>query len=118
MLCLTVGPLLVFSPQLARTKRTGLTEYGTLAEYYVRAFDNKWLRGGLPANEQLVGSADIQSLADLSNSVDIVRTMRIVPVTRDAIVQLGATALAPVVPLALTIMRMEELLKLLFGILL
>jgi hypothetical protein len=117
MLCLTVGPLLVFAPQLARTKRLGMTEYGTLAEHYVRAFDTKWLRGGSPANEQLIGSADIQSLADLSNSVDIVRTMRIVPITRDAIVQLGAATLAPIVPLALTIMPLEDLLKLLFGIL-
>ena len=117
MLCLSIGPLLVFASQLARTKRQGIIEYGTLAEHYVRAFDTKWLRGGSPANEQLVGSADIQSLADLSNSVDIVRTMRVVPITRDAIVQLGATTLAPVVPLALTIMPLEELLKLLFGIL-
>ncbi len=117
MLCLAIGPLLVFSPQLARTKRLGITEYGTLAEHYVRAFDAKWLRGRAPANEQLVGSADIQSLADLANSVEVVRTMRIVPITRDAIVQLGATTLAPIVPLALTIMPLEELLKLLFGIL-
>ena len=46
MLCLVIGPLLVFVPQLARTKRTGLREYGTLAERYVRQFDAKWLRGG------------------------------------------------------------------------
>jgi len=43
--------------------------------------------------------------------------MRIVPVTRDAIVQLAAAVLAPIVPLALTMMPLEELLKQLFGIL-
>jgi hypothetical protein len=48
MLCLALGPLLVFAPQLAAVKRTGLREYGTLAERYVRAFDAKWLRGGAP----------------------------------------------------------------------
>ena len=69
MLCLTLGPPLVFAPQLARTKRMGTIRYGTLAERYVRAFDTKWLDGGAAADEQLVGSADIQSLADLSNSV-------------------------------------------------
>ena len=117
MQVVVLGPLLFFAPQLAQTKRTGLREYGTLAERYVREFDTKWLRGKAPANEPLVGSGDIQSLADLSNSFDVVRKMRIVPVTKDAVVQLAVLTLAPVAPLALTMMPLEELLKKLFGIL-
>ena len=111
------GPLLVFAPRLAQAKRTGLREYGTLAGRYVREFDAKWLRGTGPANEPLVGSADIQSLADLSNSFDVVRTMRIVPVTKDDVIRLAALTLVPVVPLLLTMMPLEDLLKKLFGIL-
>ena len=117
MQVVVLGPLLVFAPRLAEAKRTGLREYGTLAERYVREFDTKWLRGAVPANEPLVGSADIQSLADLSNSFEVVRTMRIAPVTRDAVIQLAVLTLVPVVPLALTMMPLEELLKKLFGIL-
>ena len=117
VLCLVIVPLLVFAPQLAQVKRTGLREYGTLAERYVRAFDAKWLRGGVSADEPFVGSGDIQSLADLGNSYEVVRTMRIMPVTREAIIGLGAATLVPVVPLALTMMPLEELLKKLFGIL-
>ena len=118
MLCLVFVPLLVFAPRLAQAKRTGLREYGTLAERYVRDFDHKWLRGGAPAGEALVGSADLQSLADLGNSFEVVRTMRAVPVTKQAVFQLAAATLAPVVPLGLTMMSLEELLKKLFGILL
>jgi hypothetical protein len=118
LLCLVLGPLLVFAPQLAQAKRTGNREYGTLAERYVREFDTKWLRGGAPADEPLVGSADIQSLADLVNSFEVVKTMQIAPITRDAVIRLVAATLAPVVPLALTMMPLEELLKKLFGILL
>ena len=117
LLCVVLGPLLVFAPQLAQAKRTGLREYGTLAQRYVREFDAKWLRGGAPAEEPLVGSADIQSLADLGNSYEVVRTMRIVPITRDAILRLAVATLAPIVPLLLTMMPLEELLKMLFGIL-
>jgi hypothetical protein len=117
MLCAVHGPLLVFAPQLAAAKRKGLREYGTLAETYVRAFDTKWLRGGAPAAEPLLGSADIQSLADLGNSYEVVRAMRIAPITRDAILRLVAATLAPIVPLLLTLMPLEELLKKLFGIL-
>ena len=65
----------------------------------------------------MVGSGDIQSLADLGNSFEVVRTMRLAPVTKEAILQLAAATLAPVVPLALTVMPLEELLKRLLGIL-
>jgi hypothetical protein len=115
--CLVFVPLLLFAIPLARAKRAGLREYGTLGARYVREFDVKWLRGGTPANEPLVGSADIQSLADLGNSFEVVRSMRVAPVTRDAILQLAAATLVPVVPLLLTVMPLEELLKRLAGIL-
>jgi AcrR family transcriptional regulator len=111
MLGLILGPLLVFAPQLAQAKRTGLREYGTLAQRYVRGFDEKWLRGGAPPDESFVGSGDIQSLADLGNSFEVVRTMRIAPFTRQSIIQLAAATLAPIVPLATTMMPLEELLK-------
>lgn len=117
LLCVVLGPLFVFAPQLAQAKRTGNREYGTLAQRYVREFDTKWIRGDAPAEEPLVGSADIQSLADLANSFEVVRTMRLAPVTKEAVLQLAAATLAPVVPLALTMMSLEELLKRLFGIL-
>jgi hypothetical protein len=118
LLCLVFGPLLVFVPQLARAKRKGLRDYGKLAQRYVREFDAKWMRDGAPPDEPLVGSADIQSLADLGNSYEIVRGMRILPVTREGLLQLGAAVLAPLVPLALTMMPLEELLKRLAGVLL
>jgi hypothetical protein len=117
LLCLVFGPLLVFAPQLAQAKRKGNREYGTLAQRYVSEFDAKWLRGGAPPDERLVGSGDIQSLADLANSFEVVRGMRMAPLTRDAVVQLVAATLAPLVPLGLTLMSLEELLKTLFGIL-
>jgi hypothetical protein len=118
LMCVVFGPLLVFSPQLARAKRTGLNEYGTLAERYVRDFDGKWLRGAAPASEPLLGSADIQSLADMGNSFSVVRTMRLAPITRDAVLQLAAAVLVPLVPLLLTVMPVEELTKKLLGLVL
>ncbi|MFA6102032.1 MAG: hypothetical protein WC721_07600 [Victivallaceae bacterium] len=117
LFCVVIGPLLMFAPQLAQAKRKGIREYGTLAQRYVREFDNKWLRGGAPADESLLGSGDIQSLADLGNSLEVVRTMKSAPVTKDSILLLLAAILAPIVPLLLTMMPLEELLKRLFGIL-
>jgi hypothetical protein len=118
LLCVFLGPLLVFAPQLAEAKRTGLREYGNLAQRYVREYDTKWLRGGAPADEPFVGSGDIQSLADLGNSFEVVQTMKVAPVSKDAILRLTAAVLAPVVPLMLTMMPLEELLTKLLGVLL
>ena len=48
---------------------------------------------------------------------DVVRTMRLAPITKDALLQLAAAALLPILPLALTMMSLDELLRQLFGIL-
>jgi hypothetical protein len=106
-----LGPMLVFGPQLEAAKRAGLRAYGTLAQRYVREFDGKWLRGGAPADEPLIGSADIQSLADLGTSYEVVRGMRFVPFTGQVVLQLAVTTLLPVVPLMLTMISLEELLE-------
>ena len=111
LLLIVLGPLLLFMPHLALARRVGLREYGTLAQRYVREFDDKWLRGRAPADEPLVGSADVQSLADLGNSFELVRSMRPVPFTRDVVLQLAVITLLPVVPLLLTMVSLEELLK-------
>ena len=114
---LVFGPLFAFAVRLSRAKRAGLAEYGSLASRYVREFDVKWLRGGAPSDEQLVGSGDIQSLADLGNSFEVVKSMKLAPVSRDAVLQLAAATALPIVPLALTMMPWDELLKRLFGML-
>jgi hypothetical protein len=117
VLCMVLGPLLLFTPQLAQAKRRGVREYGALAQRYVREFDAKWVRGGAPDEEPFVGSGDIQSLADMSNSFEVVRTMRIAPITKETLLQLLVATLAPIAPLALTMMPLEELLKKLLAIL-
>jgi hypothetical protein len=105
-----LGPLLVFSPRLEATKRSGLREYGILAQRYVREFDRKWLRSP-PPDEPLVGSADIQSLADLGNSFEVVKGMRWAPFALPTVLHLAVITLLPVLPLMLTMIPLEELLE-------
>jgi hypothetical protein len=109
MVFAVLAPLLVFSPRLEAVKRAGLREYGTLAQRYVREYDQKWLRDA-PPNEPFVGSADIQSLADLGNSFDVVKEMRWAPFTLPTVLHLAIITLLPVLPLMLTMIPLEELL--------
>ena len=78
-------------------------------------FDRKWIRGGADPGEALVGSADIQSLADLGSSFDIVQGMQPVPFGKETLVRLVATAALPALPLVLTVVLLEELVKRLLG---
>ena len=107
---LVLCPLMAFIGQLARLKRTGLGDYGGFAQRYVREFDSKWLRGEAP-DEPLVGSSDIQSLADLGNSFQVIREIRFVPFSKETVLQLAIVTLAPVAPLLLTMISFEELMK-------
>jgi hypothetical protein len=104
-----LGPLLMFTPQMARAKRKGLADYGLLAQRYVESFEQKWVLRDPGPSEELLGAADIQSLADLGNSYGLVREMRAVPFGLEDISRLAAATGAPLLPLLLTIFSPDEL---------
>ena len=83
---------------------------------YTRAFVRKWIVG--PSSESPLGTSDIQSLADLANSYEVVRGIGVMPFGRDTIIQVAVPALIPFAPLALTVVPAEEILKKLLGMLL
>jgi hypothetical protein len=111
-----LGPLLMFTPKMAAAKRKGLVDYDQVAQGYVDRFEEKWVLH-IPPFEDVLGSGDIQSLADLNNSYDVVRGMRTVPFGVDDISRLAAATAAPLVPLLLTIFSPEELIMRLVKIL-
>jgi hypothetical protein len=106
-----LGPLLMFTPQLERAKWKGAGEYGALANRYTSQFEEKWIRSSVREGKPLLGTPDLQSLADLSNSYSIVDQMRIIPFGWKELVQLAAATAAPLLPLAFTTFSVEETLK-------
>lgn len=113
-----LGPLMVFTPKLAALKRKGLLEYGVLATAYVQSFDQKWLRGDNEQNEPLLGTGDIQSLADLSTSIENIGNMKTFPFNLGIVKSLIVAAALPFLPLVATIIPLKDLLKQIMGILL
>ena len=108
LMLLVLAPLTLFVGHLARAKRTATREYGIVASRYVEGFRRKWIEG-TPGEETLMGSADIQSLADLSNSFDAMRETRLFPFGRDTVVGLAIMIALPLLPLALTMISVEEI---------
>jgi hypothetical protein len=106
----TIVPLLTFAPTLHRTKRAGKNAYGNLSQRYTIDFERKWMSGAM-REDHLLGSGDIQSLADLRNGYDVVRSMRLLPIGRETVLRLLIFPLIPVAPLALTLVPLDRLVK-------
>jgi hypothetical protein len=106
--CAIFGPLLMFSPQMGSTRRKGLADYGLLAQRYVERFRDKWIPSNGIKSDELLGTGDIQSLADLGNSYSVVQEMRLVPFSLKDVSRLAAATAAPMVPLLLLVWSPEE----------
>ncbi|HYI88017.1 MAG TPA: hypothetical protein VEX61_13070, partial [Burkholderiales bacterium] len=113
-MALVLLPLLFFIIKLERAQREGAREYGLLAMRYVDEFREKWMGARRPAGEPLVGSADLQSLADLAGANDVLREMRVLPFSLQTIVRLAMVVALPYLPLVLAMIPLEELVGRLF----
>ena len=113
-----LGPLLVFCPILIRTRLAGLRDYSLLVVRYNRAFHQKWIAGPAPQDEPLLGTGDIQSLADLGTAFEYVRSMKVVPFSLRVMLQIAVVTSLPCLPLLLLAIPISTLLDLLAGALL
>jgi hypothetical protein len=109
LILITLSPFAVFIPHLMRAKREGAGEFGLLASRYASEFEEKWFSNDPTNAGELLGSGDIQSLADLGNSYSAVQEIRLVPFGLKDVARLAAVAAAPLLPLLLTIFSLEEL---------
>ena len=111
---LFIGPLLIFSRKLWACRQTGLSEYMAMAARYTQAFEAKWIRDEKATGESQLGTADMQSLADLTNSMNVVYGMRWIPAGRRLALALAASVAVPLVPLLLMEYRWDQLVVQLF----
>jgi hypothetical protein len=111
LMLLVLVPQMFFTSQLERAWRIGAAEYGVLGSHYVNSFRQKWLCAPPDTRESLVGTADIQSLADLANAFEVIRGMYLVPISRATIVRLGLVIVLPLLPLVLTMIPLNEIVE-------
>jgi hypothetical protein len=105
------GPLLFFAPRMMIVRRKGLLEYGKLSIDYTTEFHEKWIDGERPLDEPLVGNADIQSLADLGNSFEMIERMRFTPFDLRDILWLAFLFIAPMLPLLVSVLPLSEVIE-------
>src|SRR4051794_35173275 len=108
---LSIAPLCPLIPLLIRTKRIGMFQSGTLATRYASSFHKKWIDRSAPREEGLLGTSDIQSLADLGNSFSFIEEMRPLPTGPRTLIIFALACVVPMFPLLLTMMPLKELLR-------
>ncbi len=101
VMSLIVGllPLTLLAPKLKKVRSAGLLAYGRFANTYTQSFDQKWVHCIQPPSEPLLGTGDIQSLADLGNSFAFIEGMRIAPISRRLALQIAGQSAIPLIPL-------------------
>ncbi len=108
LLLLVLTPLSFFVVHLERAQRKAIMEFGTLSSRYVDDFRHKWVQQTSEA-EPILGTPDIQSLADLGNAYKVISEIRIFPVGKQAVIRLGALLILPLLPLTLTMVPLKEI---------
>ncbi len=116
LMLIVLTPLFFFVGRLGAVRREGLREYGIVGSRYVNEFKQKWIDGGAPQGESIVGSGDIQSLADLSNSFQVVQEMSLVPFGKTLVIRMAIFLALPFLPLLLTIIPLEQLIDRAMGV--
>ena len=96
---LFLSPLLVFTDKLWAARAGGLGAYMALAARYVTAFEAKWTGGDPPTGDELLGTPDLQALADLAQAISVVGGMRWITVSRRLLTLMALAAIVPLLPL-------------------
>lgn len=73
------------------------------------AFRQKWITSTTEEKEPLLGTGDIQSLADLANSFEVVREMNLLPFNTKSVLRLAIILVLPILPLFLTMIPLSEI---------
>ena len=85
-------------------------DYGQLAARYTRRFDARWIDQREGPDAELLGTSDVQSLSDLSNSYAVVDGMRPIPLTIGAVRPLVLAAAVGLLPALEAEIPLKELL--------
>ena len=96
-----VAPLLFFARPLYRLREQAIFRLGKLASEHQRAFEERWLSVEASGDE-LLGSEDVSSVADLEPVAVSPYTLRLIPLTLGVSVQLFLSIAIPMLAVALT----------------
>jgi hypothetical protein len=102
-----VSPLLFFATTLFTLKRKSLAEYGELQHQASGDFHQFWIT---KQGKELVDSIQPSAMADYSAVYEVIRNMRVIPLSTKGILTLAIILLVPFLPLTLTESSIQQVL--------
>lgn len=113
-LVIFLGPLLAFVRTLYVVREQALLDYGRITSQHHLAFHQKWIVSAR-SGEELLGSDDPSSSADLNASVEVAQALRVIPIDLVAIVQLLVAAGIPMLAVVATQIPLGQIARWLVG---
>lgn len=109
-LMLFLGPLLVFAKPLFAARERALLEYGRMATRQHVTMHRKWT-GRTEDEGDPADAAALPSSSELNTTIQGIREMGYTPVNRAAVIQIVIAAGLPLLPVVLTLVPLDDVLK-------
>jgi len=111
VLIVTMGPLLLFVPRLARLRRLGIFEYGALGQFESMQFHKRWIQHRAGREEEFPASPEASTLTDYGSSYQNIEHLQPFPFDQGAFVGLILAVALPLLPVVLAEVPFATVLK-------
>jgi hypothetical protein len=111
ILIMAMAPLVFFVPRLAKLRRSGIMQYGTLAQIHSTDFHEKWILHRAGHEEEFLAAPEASTLTDYGASYENIEAMQPFPFDKGAFVSLALAVAVPIIPAVLAQIPLAVVLK-------
>jgi hypothetical protein len=111
VIVVAIGPLVFFVPKLAKVRREGILQYGTLGQLHSMDFHQKWIVHREGHEEEFLVAPEISTLTDYGSSYENIEKMQPFPVDKGAFLALAISVALPMFPTVLAEIPLAQVLK-------
>jgi hypothetical protein len=111
VIIVAVGPLAFFVPRLAKVRRQGILQYGTLGQLHSMDFHQKWIVHRAGHEEEFLAAPEVSTMTDYSASYENIEKMQPFPVDKGAFLALAISVALPMLPTVLAEIPLAQVLK-------
>jgi hypothetical protein len=111
ILIMALGPLVFFVPRLGKLRRSGIIQYGALAQIHSTDFHEKWILHRAGHEEEFLAAPEASTLTDYGASYEHIEAMQPFPFDKGAFVSLALAVVVPMIPAVLAQIPLAEVLK-------
>lgn len=111
ILIMGLGPLVFFVPRLGKLRRSGIMQYGTLAQIHSTDFHEKWILHRAGHEEEFLTAPEASTLTDYGASYENIEAMQPFPFDKGAFLSLALAVAVPLLPALLAQIPLAVVLK-------